>query len=100
MFVHSVIDCHLAWCGRCDSLEQNYRALVMKYDSDQKNMEFLSCSEEFVPEEVKANLKEGPLRCKPRFLVYLEGNKKDEISGADYTKLEASVQKYIPASDD
>ena len=68
----------------------------MKYDGDYARMEFFSASEEFVPEEVMASLKHGALTCKPRFLVYLEGEKKEEINGADLTLLDSCVQKYIP----
>ena len=95
-----MIDLHLSWCGRCDVMEQNYRALHMKFDGDYKYCEFFSSSDEFIPEEIKANLTHGPLTCKPRFLIYCEGEKKDEINGADYTKLENCVQKYLPVFDE
>ena len=81
-------------------MEQNYRALHMAFDSDMKYMEFFTASDEFMPEEVKASLTYGPLTCKPRFLLFVEGEKKDEIEGADYTKLESCVQKYVPAYDE
>ena len=81
-------------------MEQNYRALHIKFDADQKYLEFLSASDEFIPEEIKAELANGPLTCKPRFIIYCEGEKKDEIVGADYTRLEMSVQKYLPAFDE
>ena len=87
---------HLAWCGRCDTMEQNYRSLFMRFDEDYLRMEFFSVSEEFIPEDVLAGLKEGPLTCKPRFVLFFEGEKKDEIDGADYTKLEQSIAKHIP----
>ena len=63
-------------------------------------MEFFSCQEDFLPEDLVAGLKAGPLSCKPRFLLFSEGEKKDEIDGADYTKLEAAIGKYIPQLDD
>ena len=81
-------------------MEQNYRALHLKFDGDYKFCEFLSASEEFIPEELKAALEHGPLTCKPRFVIYCEGEKKDEIDGADFTKLENSVQKYLPVFDE
>ena len=72
----------------------------MRFDEDFVKMEFFSCVEENFPEEILASLTEGPLTCKPRFLLFFGGRKVDEISGADYTKLEASVQKNIPQFDD
>ena len=72
----------------------------MRFDEDFVKMEFFSCVEENFPEDIIAGLSEGPLTCKPRFLLFFGGRKVDEISGADYTKLEASVQKNIPQFDD
>ena len=63
-------------------------------------MEFFSAAEDFIPEEIMANLKYGPLTCKPRFIIFHEGEKKDEIDGADYTNLERAIGKYIPQLDD
>ena len=79
------IDLHLPFFGRCDSMDENYRALQMKEDSDFKKLEFLSANAEIVPEEVLSALQGGPLSCKPRFIFYCEGEKKCEIDGADYS---------------
>lgn len=38
--------------------------------------------------------------CKPRFIVYLEGELKANIDGADYTKIEHCVNTYIPSLDE
>ena len=94
------IDIHLAWCGRCDAMEQNYRSLYLMFDEDYQRMEFFSAVEEDVPEEVLAGLNHGPLTCQPRFLLYCEGEKKDEIRGADYTALERAISRHIPTLDD
>ena len=94
------MDIHLAWCGRCDSMEQNYRSLFMRFDEDFLRMEFFSCEESLLPEEILASLVHGPLTCKPRFLIFAEGEKKDEIDGANYTALEMAIAKHIPQMDD
>ena len=94
------VDAHLAWCGRCDTMEQNYRNLFMRFDEDFVKMEFFSAAQENIPEDILSSLQHGPLTCKPRFLIYFNGQKKDEISGANYTQLEASVQQHIPQFDD
>ena len=63
-------------------------------------MEFFSATEEQIPEEVLSGLKCGTLTCKPRFLIFCEGEKKDEIDGADYTALERSIARHIPTLED
>ena len=63
-------------------------------------MQFWSVSSEIMPEDIVGGLKHGPLTAKPRFLLYLDGEKKEEISGADYTLLEAAIARHIPQSDD
>ena len=81
-------------------MEQNYRNLFMKFDEDFARMEFFSAVEDYIPEEILSSLSAGPLTAKPRFVIFYEGEKKDEIDGADYTKLEASIGKNIPQFDD
>ena len=81
-------------------MQENFRALHMRFDEDFNKMEFFSSTAEFVPEEVLAGLSNGPLSCKPRFVMFLEGEKKCEIDGADYTKFEIAIAKHIPSFDD
>ena len=90
------IDLHLGWCGRCDNMVQNYRALHLRHDEDFLGLEFFSASEEHIPEEVMEELKFGPLSCRPRFILFHEGEKKDEVDGADFTKLDEIIQKHVP----
>ena len=94
------IDVHLDWCGRCDSMEPSYRQLHMTFDEDYKTIEFFSATEEFIPEEILGGLTEGPLTCKPRFLIFFEGEKKAEVAGAVYPRLEDAIGKHKPANDD
>lgn len=39
----------------------------------------------------------GEFTCKPKFGVYFEGELKGVVNGADYTKIEDLVKKYIPS---
>jgi len=48
-------------------------------------------------EEWKAELE---LSCKPRFLIFIEGEMKADIIGADFTKIEQVVNTYIPSLED
>ena len=81
-------------------MTHNYLSLHMKFDEDFERMEFFSASEEIIPEDVIAGLKYGPLTCKPRFLIFHGGEKKDEIDGADLTALERAIAKSIPTVDE
>ena len=72
-------------------MQENFRALHVRFDEDFVKMEFFSCEASLVPEEVLGALQCGPLSCKPRFVMYLEGEKKCEIDGADYTKFEQAI---------
>jgi hypothetical protein len=38
----------------------------------------------------------GEFTCKPKFGVYIEGELKGVVNGADFTKIEELVKKYIP----
>ena len=81
-------------------MSENYRALHMRFDEDFVKIEFLSSVDTFIPEEVLAGLTCGPLSCKPRFVLFHEGEKKAEIDGADYTKFEQAIQRFVPNYDD
>lgn len=96
----AIIDVHLAWCGNCMVMEQNFRTLYFSFDNADSRLQFWTCSEENIPPEYIKGFKYGELTCKPRFLVYLESEKKDEILGADYCKIEQNCQKWTPALDD
>ena len=93
------VDVHLAWCGRCDTMEQNYRTLYMRFDEDMKKIDFLSCEESLIPEEIRNSLKYGPLTCKPRFVIFVEGEKVNEVDGADFTSLETAIRVNMPSDD-
>ena len=56
MHIWAGIDLHLPFFGRCDTMEENFRALHVRFDEDFAKMEFFSSQADFVPEEVLANL--------------------------------------------
>ena len=63
-------------------------------------MGFYKCEESMVPEDIATSFNHGPLTCKPRFVIYLEGDKKIEVNGPDYTALETACNKFCPSLDD
>lgn len=95
-----VIDLHMSWCGPCNIMEMNYRAMYFNFENADDRIGFYTCVEENIPQEIMTALKYGPLTCKPRFVVYVEGEKKEEINGADFATLEYAVKKFIPQLDD
>ena len=95
-----VIDLYLSWCGPCNIMEGNYRAMYFNFENAAERIAFYVCPEEQIPQEIAAAMKFGPLTCKPRFMVFAEGEKKEEILGADFTAIETAVKKWIPSLDD
>ena len=90
----------MAWCGPCDVMENNYRALFFSIPEAASRIEFFTACEDYIPEDIKAKLQFGPLTCKPRFALFLEGKKLAEIDGADFTQLDALVTKCLPTLDE
>ena len=95
-----VIDLHLAWCGPCDVMENNYRSLFFNIVDAAERISFFTASAEVIPEEFLTKLKCGVLTCKPRFAIFLEGELKCEIDGADFTTMEEQVNKLLPAQEE
>lgn len=96
----AVVDLYLDWCGACGAMETNFGTMYFAIEKADDRIKFYRASELVCPEEVMTSLKHGPLTCRPRFLFFYEGEKKDEVSNADYTKVEQAINKFIPATDD
>ena len=96
------LDVHRSWCGPTTCIEPNFRALFFsdKFENCEQRAEFLTADETVCPPELLADLKYGALTCKPRFIIWVEGEKKEEIDGADFTTIEAALTKWVPSLDD
>ena len=79
---------------------QNYITMDANNPDGYRPLEFYSCVEENVPEEVLGSLSKGPLSAQPRFLIYVGGEKKDEIKGADFTALQSAINRHKPTTDE
>ena len=66
-----VIDFHLAWCGPCNIIEQNYRSLYFAYENAESRIAFYNAEQAAIPQEIYSSLKYGPLTCKPRFAIFI-----------------------------
>merc|ERR1712166_951880 len=95
-----VIDLYLAWCGECIAMKENLKTLWFSFDDPDSRLAFFKCEKSNIPEDVLTTLENGELSCKPRFVMYLEGEKKIEIAGPDFTVLEQACNKFIPSLDD
>ena len=92
-----MIDVHLTWCGPCIVLDNNYRALYFAFEEPEKRLEFFTIEHSQLPPEFRDKVQ---VTCKPRFLIYLEGEIKADIEGVDYNKIETVVTTYIPGLDE
>ena len=79
-------------------MENNYRGLFFNLVDAASRIDFWTAGEDIIPEDILAKLDNGPLTCKPRFLIFEGGEKKAEIDGADFTQMEAAINKYIMAN--
>ena len=80
-------------------MNQNYKTIFFGFEEAEKRLEIYTCESSLVLEEVFTTLS-GLFTCKPRFLIYVEGALKAEVDGVDYTKIENTIQTYIPSLDD
>ena len=95
-----VVDCYLEWCGECTAMKENFRQLWFGFEDPESRICFYKVEEKIIPEDIKVNLKHGPLTCKPRFLMFEGGELKQEIDGPDFAVMEAACNKFIPQLDD
>ena len=93
----SLIDCHLEWCGPCTSIEPNYSAIFFTYEDSDNRMAFYQCSEENLPEALRNKLK---LTLIPRFLIYQNGDLKQEIDVVIYNEFVDAFEKHLPELDE
>jgi len=93
----SVIDYHLDWCGPCEVVEPNYRAMYFSIEEADKRIEFLTIAASLLPEGV-ADIME--LSAKPKFVIWKNGEKKATISGVLINEIETKVNELLPALDD
>ena len=81
-------------------MENNYRQLYFNMPEAGQRLEFWTACVDIIPEDIQAKLSGGKISCKPRFVLFMEGEKLDEIDGVDFTRLEAAINKHVPMFDE
>ena len=93
----TVIDLYANWCGPCTVMEHCFRSLFFAHEDADKRLEFFTCDSTILGEDYTAKFKKT---CRPIFLIYVEGELKAEVEGADFVKIQTIVNTYIPSLDD
>ena len=95
------MDYYLEWCGPCKVMEPNYRQMYFSFDSPDDRICIFQCEDGMVPKEMRDTpefkTQIGEIGCKPKFAIYLEGELKGVVNGADYTKIEELIKRFIPS---
>ena len=94
-----IVDTYLQHWGPCSVMEPNFRTVYFEIEEAEKRIAFHTIEFNEIPEEIRNGL-ESPASVKPKFLVFLEGELKAEIEGADYTKIENQIKINLPGLDD
>ena len=94
-----IIDVHLDWCGPCKVIQPNFRTLFFSISEAEKRIEFFTMNDTIIPDDLKPS-PDFEVKCSPKFLIYLEGELKAEISGADFAKINDIIDKQIPVLDE
>ena len=93
-----MIDFHLAWCGACNIIEQNYRSLYLAYENAEHRIAFYNAQQDVIPQEIYSALKYGPLTCKPRFAIFIVSIAVLADSGRAYRKEKRRRRLTAPIS--
>lgn len=81
-----VIDYWATWCGPCKNIAPFFEELSNKYEAT-----FLKVDIDDAEELAET----AGVQCLPTFQIYKNGNKVDEITGADKEKLENSIKSNL-----
>ncbi|KAG9019122.1 hypothetical protein FRB90_006190 [Tulasnella sp. 427] len=85
----SVIDFHATWCGPCHAIAPKYAALAKEFTS----VQFLKCDVDAAADVAK----KYSVSAMPTFVFIKDGQKVDQVRGADPRSLEATVRKHSGA---
>ena len=91
-----VVDVHLAWCGPWEVMAPNFRTMYYEYPNPEERLEIFTIDHHLIKDSSVIEAM-GEVTCKPKYLVFSEGEIKGVVDGADYTKIFDLVDKHIPS---
>eukprot|EP00826_Nyctotherus_ovalis_P061419 TRINITY_DN873_c0_g1_i1.p3 TRINITY_DN873_c0_g1~~TRINITY_DN873_c0_g1_i1.p3 ORF type:complete len:126 (+),score=40.06 TRINITY_DN873_c0_g1_i1:110-487(+) len=89
----TLVDLFYPWFGRCDALDEAFRGLYMTLEDPDKKIQYLHADLSKVP--VFPEAEQPKPTAKPRFLIYLNGEKKEDISGANYSLMKDKILALV-----
>ncbi|CAF0805671.1 unnamed protein product [Brachionus calyciflorus] len=82
----SIVDFTATWCGPCQNIKPEFERLSNEYPT----VQFLKVD----VDELSDVAGDAGVRAMPTFMVYVNGEKVDELVGASKDKLNEIVKKY------
>jgi len=82
-----VLDCFATWCGPCKAIAPRVQVFSETY----KKAKFFKVDVDEVPDVAQ----ELGIRAMPTFLLFKDGEKVDEIVGANPHELEAAIKRNL-----
>ncbi|KAI9662705.1 MAG: Cytoplasmic thioredoxin isoenzyme 2 [Alyxoria varia] len=82
-----VLDCFATWCGPCKAIAPQ----IVKYSDEFPNARFYKVDVDEVPDVAQ----ELGIRAMPTFLFFKNGEKVQEVVGANATAIKAAIEQNI-----
>ena len=79
---------------------QNYRTIFFNYEQADNRIEFWTIDTTLLPADLQKKYITNPTSCRPKFLVFMEGEIKGDVEGADISKIERLIATHIPGLDE
>ena len=83
----SIVDFFATWCGPCRVIAPK----VVEFSKKYPNANYLKVD----VDELSELAQEYGIRAMPTFLIFKDGEKVDELIGANPIKLEEKIKKYV-----
>jgi thioredoxin 1 len=83
----SIVDFYATWCGPCKFIAPK----VVEFSKQYPNATYLKVD----VDKLSDLAQEYGIRAMPTFMIFKDGEKVDEIVGADPTKLEEKIKQYV-----